>query len=253
MVGGNDSHVGFALRGCHLDVFPPLIRATKDPSQLACLRGPRANRTTLNAANPYGSNWKAGLATQWCNGIASNFSSLGEHFELAAMGAKQERAKITDLSCVSNSDRCLQLVHYENVRCKGVGGCVNGSGIWMSQVLSTPPPSVSTDGNPCGVLDRVLQLLSALADAEEPLTLSELSRRTGLAKSTTFRLLGTLRRHRLIIRTESRYQIACGLSGLGFPIPGAASISAPPPIPAAPDRPPHSNRPHSRTRRPSWR
>lgn len=51
-------------------------------------------------------------------------------------------------------------------------------------------------------VDRALALLAALVDAAAPLTLSELSRRTGYYKSTALRLLESLERANLVTRLE---------------------------------------------------
>jgi DNA-binding IclR family transcriptional regulator len=56
--------------------------------------------------------------------------------------------------------------------------------------------------NPTGTqsIDRAVRLLTEIVDAAEPVTFSELAAATGLAKSTTSRLLFALERHGLVRR-----------------------------------------------------
>lgn len=60
--------------------------------------------------------------------------------------------------------------------------------------LSTPDPSIPSGENTSGVavLDRAFAILNAFGPTDDQLTLTELSRRTGLYKSTALRLLGAL-------------------------------------------------------------
>jgi DNA-binding IclR family transcriptional regulator len=55
---------------------------------------------------------------------------------------------------------------------------------------------------------KALSVFTALRDAGVPLRLTELSVRTGLAKSTTHRMLSALTSARLVVRVEGRYQQA---------------------------------------------
>ncbi|MGF6528266.1 DNA-binding IclR family transcriptional regulator [Variovorax sp. PvP013] len=61
----------------------------------------------------------------------------------------------------------------------------------MTETIEAAPEAVeSTSG--VAVLDRAFALLGAFGVADARLTLTELSRRTGLYKSTVLRLLGAL-------------------------------------------------------------
>jgi DNA-binding IclR family transcriptional regulator len=55
-----------------------------------------------------------------------------------------------------------------------------------------PSTPAATDSSGVAVLDRAFALLAAFEPTEERLTLTELSRRTGLYKSTVLRILGAL-------------------------------------------------------------
>jgi DNA-binding IclR family transcriptional regulator len=67
----------------------------------------------------------------------------------------------------------------------------------MTNPTSTPNPT-----NPTGTqaIDRALSLLAEVVDAAGPVTFSELAAASGLAKSTTSRLLFALERHGLVRR-----------------------------------------------------
>ena len=52
-------------------------------------------------------------------------------------------------------------------------------------------------------LDRGLRILSLLADADQPLTLSEIAAATGINRTVAYRLVATLEQHRLARRDES--------------------------------------------------
>ncbi|MGC5166578.1 IclR family transcriptional regulator [Luteimicrobium sp. DT211] len=56
-------------------------------------------------------------------------------------------------------------------------------------------------------LSRGLQLLEALADAREPLTIDELAARIGVHRSIAYRLLRTLEDHGLVVRSDGRVTI----------------------------------------------
>ncbi|UMA67158.1 IclR family transcriptional regulator (plasmid) [Roseivivax marinus] len=66
-------------------------------------------------------------------------------------------------------------------------------------------------------VDRALSILHALEQARTPLTISDLSRATGLYKSTALRLLGSLRKHGHVVREEDgRYALGPALLRLGM-------------------------------------
>jgi DNA-binding IclR family transcriptional regulator len=70
----------------------------------------------------------------------------------------------------------------------------------------TEPPSSGTQA-----LDRAVQLVSMVVHAEEPLSFADLQEATGLAKSTTSRMLAALERGELLERDESGGYVAGGL------------------------------------------
>jgi IclR family acetate operon transcriptional repressor len=51
-------------------------------------------------------------------------------------------------------------------------------------------------------VDRAADLLVEILGAEQPLTFTDLQRRSGLAKSTLSRLLSSLERHGLVTRSD---------------------------------------------------
>jgi len=69
-----------------------------------------------------------------------------------------------------------------------------------------------------GAVDRALSILFAFGAGENALTLAELSRRTGLYKSTLLRLIASLERARLLVRPgpEARWRLGPALVGLGL-------------------------------------
>ncbi len=78
---------------------------------------------------------------------------------------------------------------------------------------------VDSDGAPKGVaaVERALLVLSALEDEPEPLSLSELARRTSLYKSTILRLLETLLSRGYVVRImETRYALGPSVHRLGM-------------------------------------
>jgi DNA-binding IclR family transcriptional regulator len=85
-----------------------------------------------------------------------------------------------------------------------------------SMTGSAPPIAVSgADGSRSQTLDRGLTVLELVAESSVPLTLSELAQHTGLHRSIVYRLLRTLRDHRLIARTsDERYTAGLGLIAL---------------------------------------
>lgn len=70
-------------------------------------------------------------------------------------------------------------------------------------------------------LSRGLQALEILADAESPLSISELSQQLGVHRSNAYRILRTLEQHRFVIRNEA------GLIRLGPKITALARGVAP--------------------------
>ncbi|WP_233852907.1 IclR family transcriptional regulator [Paraburkholderia sp. HD33-4] len=83
------------------------------------------------------------------------------------------------------------------------------------EALSTPGPSAHACENSSGVavLDRAFAILNAFGPTDDQLTLTELSRRTGLYKSTALRLLGALE-HGGFIRKMSDGQYGIGYQPL---------------------------------------
>lgn len=69
-----------------------------------------------------------------------------------------------------------------------------------------------------GSVDRALSILFAFAPGDAGLTLAELSRRTGLYKSTLLRLIASLERARMLVRPgpEARWRLGPALVGLGL-------------------------------------
>lgn len=80
--------------------------------------------------------------------------------------------------------------------------------IAMNELLD-PPKNQSPDSSGVAVLDRAFALLAAFGPTDERLTLTELSRRTGLYKSTVLRLLAALE-HGGFIRKLADGQYAIG-------------------------------------------
>ena len=64
-------------------------------------------------------------------------------------------------------------------------------------------PQAEPAGSGTQSLDRALQLVSAVVDADEPLSFAELQEMTGLAKSTTSRMLAALERGGLLERDDA--------------------------------------------------
>lgn len=66
-------------------------------------------------------------------------------------------------------------------------------------------------------VDRALSILSALESEPEPLTLSDLARKTGLYKSTILRLMETLHAYGYVVRIlETRYALGPTVYRLGM-------------------------------------
>lgn len=71
-------------------------------------------------------------------------------------------------------------------------------------------------GEGVAAVDRALSIVAAFESASEPLTISELSRRTGLYKSTALRLLESLRKFGYVSQTSNnRYELGPTLLRLG--------------------------------------
>lgn len=86
----------------------------------------------------------------------------------------------------------------------------------------------STDRNgqqPAGVLGRATALLAAFDEDSPLLGVSELSRRTGLAKSTVHRLAGELCACRLLTRDGTGYRLGEWLFELGRLVPTHRTLS----------------------------
>jgi IclR family KDG regulon transcriptional repressor len=74
----------------------------------------------------------------------------------------------------------------------------------------------NTNGSVVRSLGRALQILDSFLGEDESLTLSEISRRTGLSKSTAHRLVATLLRHRYLEQdTSERLRLGIRLFELG--------------------------------------
>ncbi len=72
----------------------------------------------------------------------------------------------------------------------------------MARDRASAQPPVGIEPSGIDVLDRAAALLFAFKRGDAPLTLTEISNRTGLYKSTALRLLGALCHHRLLMRLE---------------------------------------------------
>jgi DNA-binding IclR family transcriptional regulator len=79
-------------------------------------------------------------------------------------------------------------------------------GVGSSIVSRSPSTATVTPGAAGGTqaVDRAAALLTLVVAAPEPVTFTELSERTGLARSTTSRLLSALERTRLVSRVDDR-------------------------------------------------
>lgn len=74
--------------------------------------------------------------------------------------------------------------------------------------------------------DRAIQVLLTVAESDEPLSLSEISRRTGFNASATYRLVGALTRHSLLARDGDRrsYRTGGGLVALAATVMKRVSV-----------------------------
>ena len=77
-------------------------------------------------------------------------------------------------------------------------------GNWRSEVSSVAEPA----SNGTQALDRAAQLASMVVQADEPLSFADLQEATGLAKSTTSRMLAALERGGLLERDETGGYVA---------------------------------------------
>src|ERR1039457_32333 len=82
--------------------------------------------------------------------------------------------------------------------------------------------SVVTSPNGTQAVDRAAQLLLEVVHAPDPVTFTELTALTGLAKSTTSRLLMALERNGLV-RRDSSGRVAPGEGVISFARPRGAA------------------------------
>jgi IclR family transcriptional regulator, acetate operon repressor len=77
-----------------------------------------------------------------------------------------------------------------------------------SPATASPATASRSTANPTGTqaVDRAARLLTEIVDSHEPVTFGELAETSGLAKSTTSRLLFALERHGLVRREPSGYR-----------------------------------------------
>jgi len=73
-------------------------------------------------------------------------------------------------------------------------------------------------------VDKALTLLKSLAEQDSEIGVSELARRTGLTKSTAFRLLGILQRNDIVERVGSDYRLGTQLFDIGTRVYGPTSV-----------------------------
>lgn len=73
-------------------------------------------------------------------------------------------------------------------------------------------------------VDKALVLLKQLAEHDRELGVSELARRTGLTKSTAFRLLAILQRNDLVERVGSDYRLGAQLFDIGTRVYGPTTV-----------------------------
>ena len=75
------------------------------------------------------------------------------------------------------------------------------------------------------VIDRMVQLLDAIAAVDDPVSLKVLSAETGLHPSTAFRILASLTEHGLVERSSSgHYQLGVKLLQLGSRVQGRLDL-----------------------------
>ncbi|MFJ7044379.1 IclR family transcriptional regulator [Streptomyces sp. JV178] len=73
-------------------------------------------------------------------------------------------------------------------------------------------------------VDKALVLLKSLAEQDGEIGVSELARRSGLTKSTAFRLLGILQRNDMVERVGSDYRLGTQLFDIGTRVYGQTSL-----------------------------
>jgi DNA-binding IclR family transcriptional regulator len=77
-------------------------------------------------------------------------------------------------------------------------------------------PDMESDRSRVQVIDKAVELLSALAAAPKALPVAELAASARVNRSTAYRILGTLEAHRLVVRTgEQKYRLGMRLFELG--------------------------------------
>ena len=83
-----------------------------------------------------------------------------------------------------------------------------------------------TDGNTIRSVAKAMELLQLLSDAGEAMTLTAISERAGLPKSTVFGLLTTMRRYDMVTQTpEGRYALGLRLFEYGRQVERSWDIS----------------------------
>jgi len=92
-------------------------------------------------------------------------------------------------------------------------------------VRSTPVNGVDASHG-AQTADRAIEVLLTVAESDEPLGLSEISRRTGFNASATYRLVGALMRHSLLARDDDRrsYGPGGGLVALAAAVMSRVSV-----------------------------
>jgi DNA-binding IclR family transcriptional regulator len=68
------------------------------------------------------------------------------------------------------------------------------------------------------VLERAFNIVEALLQADEPLSLEALMSRTGMAKSTAFRILSNLVRYGYVVETDDGYWLGLKMISLGHAV-----------------------------------
>jgi DNA-binding IclR family transcriptional regulator len=75
-------------------------------------------------------------------------------------------------------------------------------------VESSPPSAADSSDTGVAAVDRAFAIVRAVADAPAPISLSELSRATGLYKSTVLRLLASLGKSSIVLqRLDLKYEL----------------------------------------------
>ncbi|WP_413724301.1 IclR family transcriptional regulator [Sodalis sp. RH16] len=86
----------------------------------------------------------------------------------------------------------------------------------MAEKAENTPQPIGVTPSGVDVIDRAVALLFAFKKQDSSLTLTELSKRTGLYKSTVLRLTAALCHHRLMIRLEDgRFSLGSATFSLG--------------------------------------